>query len=135
MQRTFGLKSAISMAIVAATLIPTIPSLAKLEVGASSQAVRTAKTKSAKPLPTKGKLLKLTNGDLMCYVDLTDASGKKHHLGADFAICNKSQLLNKQVQLTYKSLRVNDCQSNEPCGKTRTEQAIVKMSLVSGKHK
>ena len=64
--------------------------------------------------PTSGKLLKLTNGDLMCYVDLMDARGKKYNLGADFSVCEQSKLLNKQVQLTYKKIKVSDCQSAEP---------------------
>ncbi len=78
--------------------------------------------------PPKGKVLKLTNGDLMCYVDL-DVRGKKYHLGADFDICNQTKFLNKQVQLIYQRSKVNDCQSNEPCGKTRVENLIVKLKL------
>ncbi len=80
--------------------------------------------------PTSAKILKLTNGDLMCYVDLIDARGKKYNLGANFEICQQSQFLNKRVQLTYKRGKVNDCQSAEPCGKTRVENLIVKMKLI-----
>jgi hypothetical protein len=80
--------------------------------------------------PTKGKVLKLTNGDLMCYVDLVDAGGKKHSLGADFSICEQSKFLNQQVRLTYKKIKVSDCQSAEPCGKSKLKNAIVKMRLM-----
>jgi hypothetical protein len=80
--------------------------------------------------PTSGKVLKLTNGDLMCYVDLVDASGKKYNLGADFSICEQSELVNKQVRLTYKKIKVSDCQSAEPCGKNKLKNAIVKMRLM-----
>jgi hypothetical protein len=83
----------------------------------------------ANSYPSSGKLLKLTNGDLMCYVDLIDSRGKKSTLGADFEICQQTQFLNKQVQLTYKQGTVNDCQSAEPCGKSRVENLIVKMKL------
>jgi hypothetical protein len=80
--------------------------------------------------PTSGKVLKLTNGDLMCYVDLVDAGGKKYNLGADFSICEQSQFLNQQVRLTYKKIKVSDCQSAEPCGKSKIKNAIVKMRLM-----
>jgi hypothetical protein len=66
----------------------------------------------------------------MCYVDLVDAGGKKYNLGADFSICEQSQFLNKQVRLTYKKIKVGDCQSAEPCGKSKLKNAIVKMRLV-----
>jgi hypothetical protein len=82
--------------------------------------------------PTSGKVLSLTNGDLMCYVDI-GAGGKKYHLGADFSICNQTKLLNRSVKLTYKRMKVNDCQSNEPCGKTRMENLIVKMKVLPQK--
>lgn len=86
----------------------------------------------AKPTPTSGKVLRLTTGDLMCYVDLS-TRGKKYVIGASFEICEQTQFLNKQVKLTYKSIKVNDCQSAEPCGKTKQENAIVKMKLLRNK--
>ena len=95
----------------------------------------TAETKKSKSLnlfPRSGKVLKLTNGDLMCYADIEDR-GKKYHLGADFDVCGQTKLLNKKVKLTYKRSKVNDCQSSEPCGKTRIENLIVKMKLTSDK--
>ena len=88
---------------------------------------------SRQNMPTTGKVVKFTRGDLMCYVDLIDSSGKQHNIGANFVICDRTELLNKQVRLIYKRIRVNDCQSNEPCGKTRLKNAIVKMTLVSSK--
>jgi hypothetical protein len=80
--------------------------------------------------PTTGKVLKLTNGDLMCYVDLLDARGKKHTLGADFEICNRTQFVNQMVSLTYRIVPVNHCQGNEQCGKTIAKNLIVKMRLL-----
>jgi hypothetical protein len=81
-----------------------------------------------KPFTTIGKVLKFTNGDLMCYVEVY-AHSNNYTIGADFAICNQTQFLNQQVQFTYKRSKVNDCPSNEPCGKTRLENLIVKMKL------
>jgi hypothetical protein len=104
--------------IIAASLGVSLPSDAKKPVKSNSY-------------PTSAKVLTLTNGDLMCYVDVIDASGKKYNLGAGFEICQQSQFLNKRVQLTYKRGKVNDCQSAEPCGKTRIENLIVKMKLIS----
>jgi hypothetical protein len=83
--------------------------------------------------PTKGKVLQLTNGDLMCYVQLVDARGRKYDLGAEFDLCQQTKFLNKQVMLTYKRSQVNDCQSAAPCGKTRIEDLIVKMKLINKK--
>jgi hypothetical protein len=80
--------------------------------------------------PTSGKVLKLTSGDLMCYVDLVDVAGKKHTLGADFSVCEQSEFLNKRVRLTYRKIKVSDCQSAEPCGKSKLKNAIFKMRLV-----
>ena len=100
---------------------------ASLPYSFSSQAKNLTKSQT---FPTSGKVLKLTNGDLMCYVDLMDARGKKYNLGADFSVCQQSKLLNKQVQLTYKKIKVSDCQSAEPCGKSMIKNAIVKMKLI-----
>ncbi len=109
------------------TTISTISILAaSLVYPVASQAKQPPQAKAA---PTSGKVLKLTSGDLMCYVDLLDTRGKKQTIGAIFEICEQSQFLNKQVQLTYKPTKVNDCQSAEPCGKTKIENAIVKMKL------
>jgi hypothetical protein len=102
--------------IAAVSIIQTAPAESK-------------KTKSLNSPPTSGKVLKLTNGDLMCYAEIDDR-GKKYHLGADFDVCRQIKFLNKKVKLTYKQSKVNNCQSNEPCGKTRIENLIVKMKLI-----
>ena len=83
--------------------------------------------------PTRGKVLQLTNGDLMCYVRLVDARGKTYDIGANFDICQQTKFINRKVTLTYRRSKVNDCQSAAPCGKTRTEDLIVKMKLVGKK--
>jgi hypothetical protein len=81
-------------------------------------------------LPRSGKVLRMVNGDIMCYVDLKDAKGKKHNLGATFEICEQQEkYLNRKVSITYKRMKVSNCQSAEPCGKTRWENLIVKLKL------
>jgi hypothetical protein len=110
---------AIISSIALGTLCQTLPSLALATTSGN--------------MPLTGKVIKLTAGDLMCYVDLIDTRGKKHNIGADFAICERTEFLNKRVRLTYKRIRVNDCNSNEACGKTRLKSAIVKMTLINTK--
>jgi hypothetical protein len=109
-----------AISLTATSLLYTLPSHSRKPAKASSY-------------PTSGKVLSLTNGDLMCYVELVNARGKKYNLGADFDICTQTKLVNKQVKLTYKKGNVNDCQSADPCGKTRVENLIVKMQPVAQK--
>ncbi len=74
----------------------------------------------------------MTNGDIMCYVTLVDNKGKVYkEMGAFFDICAKEKtFLNKKVRLSYQKVSVNDCQSAEPCKKSRLETLITKMQLI-----
>jgi hypothetical protein len=127
MTKIFRFKTiAATVGIVAVSLAYALPSAAgKLDLPSTPLS-------SQNNTPTSGKLIKLTRGDLMCYVDLI-VRGKKHHIGADFAICNRTQLIDKQVRLTYKQIQVSNCKSNETCGKSSLKKAIVKMKLVGRK--
>jgi hypothetical protein len=82
--------------------------------------------------PSIGTVKSMTNGDIMCYVNLVDNKGKMYkNIGASFEICAKEKtFLNKKVRLSYKKVSVNDCQSAEPCGKKRLETLITKMELI-----
>lgn len=82
--------------------------------------------------PAIATVKSMTNGDIMCYVNLVDAKGKVYqNVGADFEICAKEKTyLNKKVRLSYKKAKVNDCQSAEPCGKSRLETLITRMQIV-----
>jgi hypothetical protein len=84
-------------------------------------------------LPTVATLQKLVNGDLKCYVTLADSSGKKfQEVGATFRVCETAKpYLNQRVTWQYGLAQVNDCQSSEPCGRTRTETLITQMQLNS----
>ena len=78
-----------------------------------------------------GIVEELVTGDLMCYATLIDENGKEHYAGASFEICaDQDYYLNKKVQLTYEEININDCQSSEPCGKTRKELIITKMKII-----
>ena len=82
--------------------------------------------------PKVGTVKELVNGDLMCYVTLVDNKGIKHNVGATFEMCaDGKKVLNKKVNAVYEIKSVSDCQSAEPCGKTRKESIITKMEVVS----
>jgi hypothetical protein len=87
--------------------------------------------KGANQQPKEGRVKKIVNGDLMCYVTLVDNKGIQHNVGASFEICDEKKFLNKKVRVTYKVESVNDCQSSEPCGKTRKQSIITKMEVVN----
>jgi hypothetical protein len=91
----------------------------------------TAVSALAAPLPRTGKIIKMTNGDLMCYLEVKDSQGKVHNVGASFEICEQQKLLNKRVRFTYKKMPISDCQSAELCGKTRMETIVVRMQTLS----
>lgn len=78
-----------------------------------------------------GTVKEMTQGDIMCYVTLEDETGGSHNLGATFEICAESETyLNKKVKLSYIEATVNDCQSIEPCGKTRQETLISTLEII-----
>ena len=82
--------------------------------------------------PEEGTVTKLVNGDLMCYVTLVDKKGIEHNVGATFEMCaDEKKVLNKKVNAVYEIQSVSDCQSAEPCGKTRKESIITKMEVVN----
>jgi len=84
-----------------------------------------------KNIISTGTIKSLVNGDLMCYVTLIDKNGKENILGASFEICEQENLyLNNEVKLTYELANINDCQSNEPCGKTRQESIITAIEII-----
>jgi hypothetical protein len=74
----------------------------------------------------------MISGDLACYVELVDDKGKKYEgVFAIFEICEQERtFLNKRVRLSYHIENFNDCQSAEPCGKTKRETAIIKMQVL-----
>ncbi|MGD1875355.1 MAG: hypothetical protein ACFB02_20155 [Mastigocoleus sp.] len=90
--------------------------------------------KSPKPgvgQPQAGTIKSVVQGDLLCYVTLIDEQKKEQNLGANFDICAEDKkFLNKKVKLSYEIANVNDCQSNEPCGKTKKESIISKIDII-----
>ena len=87
--------------------------------------------------PKVGTVVSMAHGNVACYVTLVDETGIKHQdVGATFEICqNENTFLNKKVDLVYGKVRVNDCQSAEPCGKTRLQTLIVQMKLADSNNR
>lgn len=91
-----------------------------------------AQSRNSTPQPRVATVEKMVDGDLMCYVTLVAENGIKREVGAIFEICaNKKAFLNKKVNLVYMQVAVNDCQSAEPCGKTRQQSLIVQMKVAN----
>ena len=79
----------------------------------------------------EGILQELVAGDIMCYATLIDDDDQEYSIGAKFEICDDQDLyLDQRVKLTYEEVDVNDCESSEPCGKTRKEQIISEMEII-----
>ncbi|RCJ29090.1 hypothetical protein A6770_01490 [Nostoc minutum NIES-26] len=84
--------------------------------------------------PEIGTIKEMVNGDIMCYVTLVDEKGIEHNVGALFEICaEQATFLNKKVRAFYEIHSVNDCESAEPCGKSREESLIAKLEILSEK--
>jgi len=96
----------------------------------NSQANTDQNPTSATAQPKIGTVKEMVNGDLKCYITLIDDQGTEHNLGATFEVCEKPEtFLNKKVSLVYRIESVSDCQSAEPCGKTKKESLITKMEI------
>ncbi|MCP4135816.1 MAG: hypothetical protein GY754_32915 [bacterium] len=73
----------------------------------------------------------MSQGDILCYITMADENGNNLHMSAAFAICeDDSRYLNKKVSIAKTEIaNLNDCESNEPCGKTKKEKIIAELSL------
>ena len=79
-----------------------------------------------------GTVKKIEQGDLLCYITLADKNNVETTVGASFKLCeNPALFLNKQVRAVYEEASVNDCQSAEPCGKSRKELIITKLEILN----
>ncbi|WP_071189127.1 hypothetical protein [Trichormus sp. NMC-1] len=112
---------------------PTATKSAPQTVSNTTQKSQTPQTKVPKQ-PEIGTVKELVNGDLLCYVKLVDENGTEYNEGASFEICaEEAKFLNKKVRASYQIESVSDCQSIEPCGKTRKESIITKMEVLDEK--
>ncbi|WP_016950509.1 hypothetical protein [Anabaena sp. PCC 7108] len=102
-------------------------------VSSTTQKSQIPQTKVPKQ-PEVGTVKELVNGDLLCYVTLVDEKGIEYNEGASFEICaEEAKFFNKKVRASYQIESVSDCQSIEPCGKTRKESIITNMEVLDEK--
>lgn len=79
----------------------------------------------AEPYPEIGVLTSAQAGDLKCYVTVRDPQGQVFDLGATFEICDRQEnLLDQTARFIYSTESVADCESAEPCGRSRQETLI-----------
>ncbi|MBD1910708.1 MULTISPECIES: hypothetical protein [unclassified Leptolyngbya] len=110
---------------VAAASSATNPKAEKAEeVEAIAQAEETTE------YPEIGQIISLQSGDLMCYTVVRDRQGQEFDIGATFEICEQQELLNQNVRFVYSEENVADCQSAEPCGRSRKETLISDVVLL-----
>ncbi|TVQ55096.1 MAG: hypothetical protein EA366_11220, partial [Spirulina sp. DLM2.Bin59] len=84
--------------------------------------------------PEIATITSLQSGDLMCYAEVMDDSGQVFEVGATFEICDRhDQLINQVVRLAYSQENVADCESAEPCGRSRVELLITE-TIPLGEH-
>ena len=85
------------------------------------------------PAATTGKLESLTAGDRACYVELSDAAGKKQELMATFEVCEQTALVGKPVKLTSRmeSVSAESCQGDPEC--TQSEQVMLVVEMEAAK--
>lgn len=113
-------------------------SQAKVKANSANSAESSSKYKTNSSKQTSsgklevGTVKRIQQGDISCYVDLVDEKGETHlSMYADFDLCDEEKkFLNKKVRLSYELANLNDCQSAEPCGKTRQETIISKMEII-----
>lgn len=81
--------------------------------------------------PTIATVKSMVQGDLKCYVTLVDENRIQRDVGASFEVCDQQKtFLNKKVRNFYEIVPVSDCQSAEPCGKSKQESLITKMEII-----
>lgn len=103
------------------------------KTASSNQANNNNKTQPvANNQPKIGTVKELVTGDIICYASIVDEQGKEHRVGASFEICAESEkYLNQKVRASYKIASLNDCESIEPCGKSRQESIISQMEILT----
>jgi|GEM_PF-2192776 len=74
----------------------------------------------------------INRGDIMCYVVLSSYPMTDTQHGAIFDFCDqRNKYIGKKVIIEEtKIINVNDCESIEPCGKTKKVKLITKLKVV-----
>lgn len=100
-------------------------------VGVVTYEPATVPDNASEDYPEVATVQEIVQGDVMCYVTLTNAEGQEYGVGATFEICEQQDnLLGQEVRLSYEIFPVQDCPSIEPCGRVRVERLIVNAEAV-----
>jgi hypothetical protein len=96
---------------------------------------QTADTPSeSEAYPEIGIPIELIQGGLLCYATIIDQQGQQQEIGATFDICQDQEaILNQRVRLIYTTENVADCESAEPCGKTR-QATVISNTVLPGEN-
>lgn len=83
--------------------------------------------------PKIGTITGIVIGDIDCNITLKDENGKEQYLNAIFDVCTEpDKFLNQKVNLSYGVETVSDCESAEPCGKSKQAVLINKIEVIDG---
>lgn len=68
----------------------------------------------------------LTAGDRACYMEVEDGAGNRREQMAAFEICERAELIGKQVRLRLEKAQVQaeSCQGNPDCTDTETVDLV-----------
>jgi len=77
-----------------------------------------------------GTLTGLEAGDVACYVNLKPASGDELYLHGDFALCEDTSLVGKEVVLTTEKANVmgDSCEGDPECTDTKEVDLVMKIT-------
>lgn len=70
-------------------------------------------------------------GDLACYVELISLSTQEvEHYDSGFEWCERPELVGQKVIATFHLITVNDCDSLEPCGRSRETLGLKGLRII-----
>jgi hypothetical protein len=120
---------------VAAESVEESPEMAETSTLTPEQEAENAAEEAVLPedrgYPSIGVITEAQSGDIMCYATVMDRQGQEFEIGAGFEICDRSEtLFNQTVRFVYSEENVADCESAEPCGKSRTETLITDVVML-----
>jgi len=73
----------------------------------------------------------VNQGDLACYVTLLNTSTQKlEHYDSEFDWCHKPELFGQKIKVTFHKIMINDCESIEPCGRSREVVSLKSAQIV-----
>ncbi len=82
---------------------------------------------------TVATVRKITDGDVACYLELVDDSGRRYEEMGEYTFCGKRDAyLGRRVRLSYGVQRVihEDCMGNPECRKTRQAVMITSATVL-----